>query len=242
MGQKNTTAFFLTLLGFSLVIFLLDRNGALAFLHSAVEQIVSPGQRGFHSILLPKVDEKEADLAQAQSELKKLEKENEDLRSQLSIGNQVVQKLLLAHVLSTGRFFVIDKGSDDGIEVGQSVAFKNILVGRIIGVSKHVSRVLLPSEKESVLQAASRETGAKGLIKGEGDDMVFSEVILSEKLTEGDTIETVGNVDEKGLGILPHLLIGKVGQVRKSDNQLFQEAKIVPLLELKNLEDVFVLE
>lgn len=243
MEKKGGYGLFISLAIFSLVIFLLDQKGGFSFFRQAIEVITSPAQSKLHNLVTPKLNENLAEAAERVRILKKLEKENEDLRLQL--GQHLSQKdatLVLAHVLSTGRFFILDKGSEDAVEVGQSVVFKNMLVGKIVVANQKVSRVLLPTEKDSVLQVKIRETGAKGLVKGQGDSMILSEVILSENLSEGDTLETIGSVDEKGLGIRPHLFIGKVSQIRKSDNQLFWEAKVTPFLAYQDLENVFVIE
>lgn len=245
MEKKGGHGLFISLAIFSFLVFLLDRTGTFTFFRGALEGIISPIQRQVHKVSTQKRSGGESVVVERESLLKKLKKENEDLRLQLGIVNPLTggtQRLLLAHVLSTSRFFIIDKGSDDGVKMDQSVVFKNILVGRIIMVSQKVSRVLLPSEKDSVLQVKTSETGAKGLVKGQGDSIVLSEVILSEKLSEGDSLETIGSVNEKGLGIMPHLLIGKVSQIRKSDNQLFQEAKVVPFLAPYDLENVFIMQ
>ena len=70
---------------------------------------------------------------------------------------------------------------------------------------------------------------------------MFSEVILSEKLSEGDAILTIGDVNEEGFGIWPNLLIGTIEDVRQSNDPLYQEAKLVPLVDYKNLQNVFVI-
>jgi rod shape-determining protein MreC len=242
MEKREGYGFFFTLVAFSLVLLLLDRNGFLSLLRTKVEGVSSPIEEKMHSIGQSPLNGGESATVAQESRLRELEKENADLRSQLGVTQgKAGGKLLLAHVLSTSRFFIVDKGAVDGVKIGQSAIIKDILIGRVLSVSGKVSRVLLSSEKDSVLQGETWETQARGLVRGEGDGMLFSDVLLTDKLAEGDTVETVGNVDEKGVGIRPHLLIGTVSQIRKSSNQLFWEAKIVPFIDFGKLEDVFVL-
>lgn len=236
--QRNSTSLFISLLVFAGITFFLDRTGALLGVRGIIEGIFAPGQRTMQSILTRNPQEP---LPQEQLlELEKLKRENEDLRMQLGVTSRG-QKLIEAHVLSSSRFFIVDKGSDDGVRVGNTVVFKNIYIGKVITVTARTSRVLLPIEKESILSAKTLVSGALGLVKGEGERAIFAEVTLSENLNENDSVITVGDVDEKGLGVRSGFLIGKVSEVRRSDDELFQQALLVPLIEYKNLENVFIL-
>lgn len=251
MEQKQSSLLFAILFFFSLFIFILDRWGVFYGVRSLAEGILISSQRETRRIVfsLPFVSnsnnaqflEENQNLKERVSQLQKLEKENEDLRLQLGVAkSDSGQKLMLAHVLSATHYFIIDKGEDDGIRVGNTVVFKNILVGKVIIVSKKTSRVLLPLEKDSVIGVKAVQTGALGNVYGQNNEMILSEVTLPETLLPGDTLQTVGNVDETGLGIRPGLLIGKITQVHKSGN-LFQEAKIIPLIDYRSLQNVFII-
>lgn len=241
--QKKSTWLFVILIGIAVAVFLLDRTGILLGLRAGLEGIFSPAERAAQQLVKDKLDEQKLTIDEKLSHLEELQKENEALRTQLGVvreSNISPKKLLLAHVLSTSRFFVIDKGSDDGIVIGQTVFFKNVFIGKITTVSGKVSRVRLATEFDSNTTAKTKETGALGLAKGQGDSMVFSEVILSENLKAGDSVQTVGNVDERGIGILPNLVIGTIENVRKSSNQLFWEATLKPAIDYQKLEEVFI--
>lgn len=248
--KRNETALFLILIALAFVMFLLDRWGVFVGVRALIEDMLSPSRVSVQRIAfsipflshgrISSLEEERNALQEKLVTLEKLEKENEDLRLQLGIRNDGGQKLMLAHVLSTGRFFIIDKGQDDGVRPGYTVTFKNILVGRIVSATKKTSRVLTPLEEESIISAKAGKTEARGLLKGKGDRMLFSEVTLSEHMVEADIIMTIGDVDEKGLGVRPDLLIGTLTAIRKSDDQLFQEATVVPLLDYKALQNIFV--
>jgi len=229
---------FIALFSFAFIVFFLDKTGILLGVRGIIEGILAPSQRAIQSAL---TNNSQESLTQEQLlELEKLKKENEDLRMQLG-SKPTSQQLLPAHVLSSVRFFVVDRGSEDGVQVGNTVVFKNIYIGKIASMTERTARVLLPTDHESVFEAKTITGAALGLIKGQGDRAIFGEVTLSEDLKEDDGIVTVGNVNEAGLGIRGGLLVGKISQVRKSDDQLFQEALLVPLVEYKNLENVFII-
>ncbi|MBI2036704.1 rod shape-determining protein MreC [Candidatus Microgenomates bacterium] len=243
MEQKQTGWLFIVLTGIALGIFFVDRAGILLGLRASLEGAVSPAQRSVQKLIKDDLDEQKLIIDEKLAHIDQLQKENEALRIQVGVAKESGisgKKILLAHVLSSLRFFIIDKGSDDGVAAGQTVFFKNVFIGKIVAVSQKVSRLQRPTEAGSVISARAKETGAVGLAKGQGDSMVFSDVILSENLAAGDSVQTVGNVDENGIGILPNFIIGTAQNVRKSSDQLFWEANVVPALEYRKLEEVFV--
>lgn len=88
------------------------------------------------------------------AELISLRKENENLRSALRIENTIQKKVMPASVTGVGRevgdeYILIDKGSEEG--VGQDflvLGGEKLLVGRVIEVFSHASRVLLISSPQ----------------------------------------------------------------------------------------------
>lgn len=241
MEQKSTWMF-VALIALSLLIFLLDKAGILSNARGLIEGIVIVPEKAAHQVIIAQKSQEEyATQEEKQAELEKLKKENEDLRLQLGIVKSDSQKLILASVLSTSRGFIIDKGADDGIRAGQTVVFKNIFVGKITTVGKKISKVLLPFENGSIVKVKTSQTKDLGLVKGQGQETLLFEVLLSENLKEDDVLLTAGDVDEQGLGVRPDVLVGKIANVHKSDNQLFQEAKVIPLIDLKNVRHVFVI-
>lgn len=250
MEQRNPTSLFITLFIIAAAFFFLDRGGFLAVPRSLFETILTGPSRNLHSaaIFFPftsaqvkKLTDERNDLQSKLVDFEKIKKENDDLRLQLGIVHSSSGKeILLAHVLSSSHLFIIDKGADDGLKEGQSVVFKNIFIGKIVSVSKKTSRVLLPIEDESILAGKTLGSGALGLVKGKGGQATLSEVILSENLSAGDTVITTGSVNEEGIGIAPGLIVGKIEQMRKSDNGLYQEALLMPLIDYTSLTNVFI--
>lgn len=241
MTNEKVTLVFVILIVFSLVLFFLDRGGALTNARAVLERVMTGPTLELGELVSKKEPQSPIALEELRLELEQVKKENEALRLLLGVGKASQAKHLLSRVLSTSRGFIIDKGEEDTVAIGNTVVFKRVFVGKVISISKNVSRVLLPFEKDSVIEVKASKTGALGLAKGQGKQVVLSEVILSETLVEGDTVETIGNVDDKGLGVRPGLLVGKIEKVRKSSDPLYQEASIVPSIEYKDLQHVVVL-
>jgi rod shape-determining protein MreC len=66
-------------------------------------------------------------------------------------------------------------------------------------------------------------------------------VVLSEKLEKDDLVRTKGDVDERGQGFPPDLIVGKIISVNKQPSALFQSAEVKSLVDFSRLSTVFVI-
>ena len=153
---------------------------------------------------------------------KDLEKENKMLREALGLGLRNEFRLELAEIIGKDadrNSIIIDKGLESGISEGLFViTSQKVLVGKIEEVHQNYSRVLLISGG-----------GASGLIKGLGGSRVLFDLIPKDKeIKEGDLI------------VSGKFLIGSVKKVEKIDVNPFQKAEISPLLNISNLDEVFI--
>ena len=64
--------------------------------------------------------------------------------------------------------------------------------------------------------------------------------MLSDSLKKDDLVLTKGDVNAQNVGFPPDLTVGKIASVSKNPSDLFQKAEIQPLVDLSNLEKVFV--
>jgi len=176
--------------------------------------------------------------------LKELEKENKVLRESLEIGLEKEFKLSLAEVVSkdiSQDSILINKGSKDGIANNSPVITQQkTLVGKIGEVYENFSRVILISNKESSFDAkiSDPENDISGVVNGKGNLQLFLDFVPQEKeIKEGDFIVTtsLGGIFPKGL------LVGQIGKVLRSDIEPFQQAKIRPAFDIRELETVFII-
>ncbi|MCX6761995.1 MAG: rod shape-determining protein MreC [Candidatus Moranbacteria bacterium] len=135
---------------------------------------------------------------------------------------------------------VFDKGEKDGISAGMAVIVDNgILVGKVDEVYATSSKISLLTNPSSAINVTDVETGAKGIIRGEyGLGLVMDMVTQADVLNVGDTIITSG----LGSNIPRGLLVGKVKEVKVSDDRLFQKAVVVSRVKYSNLDTVFVIK
>ena len=178
------------------------------------------------------------------AQLIELEKENKVLREALEIGLEKEFKLSLAEVVSkdiSQDSILINKGSKDGIANNSPVITQQkTLVGKIGEVYENFSRVILISNKESSFDAkiSDPENDISGVVNGKGNLQLFLDFVPQEKeIKEGDFIVTtsLGGIFPKGL------LVGQIGKVLRSDIEPFQQAKIRPAFDIRELETVFII-
>jgi len=183
-----------------------------------------------------------------QSELanfKEQRRENEILRSEINLAPRNKFDLEASFVVGQdpqglGNWIMIDKGSRSGIQAGMPVIVsQGIFVGKIEEVFSESSRVILLSHAESAVNAFDLETGARGVIKGEyGLGIIMDMVSQKEVLNVGDSILTSG----LGGNFPKGLLLGKIQEVKLSQDKLFQQAIINSSAKLQSLEVVFVIK
>lgn len=178
-------------------------------------------------------------------ELKELKKENELLRSYLDLPVFQRHRIDLANV--TGRDFqglekyiLINKGSSTGIEKNMPViAFRNILVGRVIEVFDDFSKILLITSSNSKVPVLIQGYRIEGLMEGLGENFLFMNLVPKDKKVEkGQTIVTsgIGGIFPKGL------LVGEISKVESPENEMFQRIEVVSTVEMEKLERVFVIK
>lgn len=174
--------------------------------------------------------------------LKELKKENEILRDALEIGLEKDFQLVFTKIIGkdiSQDTILINKGSKDGIlKDFPVITQEKILVGRVGEVYDNFSKVILISNKESSFDAKIPDTEIQGIVKGKGNLESFLDLILKEKeIKEGDLVITTSLG-----GIFPEgLLVGKVKTVKKSDVEPFQKAEISLFFDIKEIENLFII-
>lgn len=148
--------------------------------------------------------------------------------------------LLAARPIGLTRFLKIDKGLSDGVKVGQAVIFQDNFIGKVMEVSQKVSNVQLLSDPDSKVAAFSQglEGAAKGVLLGQfGTESLLDKILHQESIKVGDLVYSEGTE-----GYLPRgLILGKVIEVMDEKNEVFKQAKVVPVFDVRDLELVFVI-
>ena len=208
--------------------------------------------------LRAKVDELQAQVSELRNSrirITELENENTLLRQQLGYkqsnpdfdlaGAAILQRNPdLARVTgqdpsNLARYIIVDQGSAEGVKAGMPVVTPQGLVGRVTSTGTHWAKVLLIIDPSSSASAVVQSTRATGVAQGDvNGNLIIKYVPQGEAIKIGDLILTsgMGGTYPKRLGM------GQVTEVRKRDNELFQEATILPSVDFTRLEFVLILK
>lgn len=174
-------------------------------------------------------------LRQSESDLRRL-------RSLLGYAEQFTMKTSLAHAImldTSTRFksIIIDRGSDDGVEVNDAIVNANGLIGRVILTTRDLAKVQLITDANSAAGALLERTRRQGVVRGDGGSgLDMHDVASLADVQPGDRVLTAG-ID----GVYPKGI--PVGIVTKADAgpNLFKEITVNPSVDFGTIEEVIVI-
>lgn len=252
----------LLLLALSSTAPLLELRRGIGFAMAPVQQVLRDGTRQVTSIFaavgeIEQLRQENADLARrvdeleiANSQLQVVKKQNEELTALLQVRSALEQKTVAAEVMSRAindqeRVISLDKGSDAGIRVDDPVvAGGGALVGQVIEVGPNYSRVMLLSDTRFVVAGMLENSRATGDVKGQLDRPLTMEgIAATETVILGETVVTAGiDLGEDLRSPFPKgLLIGTVGDINRSPNQVVQSALLQAAAPFDRLDYVLVI-
>lgn len=139
--------------------------------------------------------------------------------------------------------FVVNKGSNDGIETDMNVIAGTGLVGRVTEVGPDWAKVLsiiadnsnvsatLLSTEEHLIVSGDLESYSQGSIR-------FSQLIDRDSaVIEGDKIVT-SNISDK---YLPGILIGYIKSIDVDSNNLTKSGEVTPAVDFGRLDEVLII-
>ncbi len=137
-----------------------------------------------------------ARVTELEQRLVELERQNEQLQKLLGYFQAQKQDVIAAPIIGRSaddwwKQIILGRGSQDDIEVGFVVTGIGGLIGRIVDVTPHTSRVLLISDPTSRVGARVSSTGTMGVIIGGSSRiavMRFFEKV--PQVSPGDTVTT----------------------------------------------------
>ena len=250
--------FFVFLILFSCFLILGDFFGVWRPVKGFVEEGIGPIREGVYrakqdlvsifsffsfwrsgTVKIAHLEEKVRELAAVEGEVASLREENEKMKKLLGVPLPKAWKFLTAKVVGENEDLFINKGLKDGVAEGMMVVSENILVGKVKEAGEKLSKVLLPTSRESKIPARAIRNGqivGKGVLEGSADGKIFLEKVLQkEEIKEKDLVVTTGESD-----YLSDLLIGEIERIERKEADVFQRAQVAPLLNYGELETVFV--
>jgi len=169
---------------------------------------------------------------------RELESENDRLRRLLGFRDSVQFDTVPARVIGRDySYLTIDRGSDAAIREQMCVLTSEGVVGRVLNVSGHTSKVLLIWDSNSRLGGIIQRTRVQGIIEGDQDGQCIMKYLeASVDVRPDDLVVTSGEG-----GVFPKgLAVGKVVSVSRREGELFQRATVEPSADMVRLEELLV--
>jgi rod shape-determining protein MreC len=178
---------------------------------------------------------------------KETEAENQRLRQMLGFINQPSfpknYKQVTARVIGrSGSVWnatvTINRGSSDGIIMGQTVVSGQGLVGQVSAVTTNAAQVLLITDNTSHVESIVQNGGAQGTVIGSINGQLEMDFVdKNQKVSKHDVVVTSGT----GKLFVKGVPIGVVDQVGDQESEYFKSISVTPFTDFSRLEEVMVL-
>jgi rod shape-determining protein MreC len=264
LRKYKTAIFIVTLLVIAVIMFSYDLKYRAdgSFFRKIVLEAVAPVQKVLNAsvksvsdawlryVLLVGIEEENKNLKNKINELKAAlilyqegYLEAQRLRKLLDLRDDYNYHFISARVIgreqaALSKTILISKGAAHGLKTGMPVIAPPGLIGRLVDVSWHASKVLLFIDENSNVGAIVQRTRTQGIISGAGPrGLVLKYISKTQDVKEGDVIVSSG-MD----GVFPKgLLIGQVSHVDRQEASLFLKINVAPFVDFSKLEEVLIL-
>ena len=132
---------------------------------------------------------------------------------------------------------IVDRGKKDDILEGMIALAPGGVVGQVIHVGEHYSKILLANAPSSAIDALIQKNRTRGILKGVGEKgYVLNYVLKNAEVSVGDQIVTAGIG-----GVFPAgVPLGRVSKIHKKRRGMFQEIEVQPYIDFQKLEFVLI--
>lgn len=259
----------MTILCLGLIVLSLSSNFSFAPVRNALGHVIIPFQNGINQVgdwmteqkngfqsmkklaienekLKEQVDEltaKNNNLSQQQEEVERLRalyELDQEYSEYEKIGAQVIGK-------DSGNWydtFIINRGTEDGVEVDMNVIADGGLVGIVTNTGKDWATVRSIIDDSSNVSASVTSISQNCIVTGDlqmMDEGKIRFIQLTDKenqVQEGDKVVT-SSVSSK---FLKGILIGYVSEVEDDANNLTKTGTIIPAVDFENIQEVLVIK
>jgi rod shape-determining protein MreC len=180
-------------------------------------------------------------LAGANERLRSSSIENQELRKMLTMRQALRRGTIPADIVgfvpeAARREVTIDKGSRDGVKRDAVVVDGDGLVGHVTDVGAREAHVLLLIDPTSAVPAYLEDTRSWGIVTGTWLHAKMKYINQDAKVLPNEVVVTgKGEVYPGGIPI------GRVREVDRKDNALYQTAVLEPVVDFSSLVHVLVL-
>ncbi|MBP2281616.1 rod shape-determining protein MreC [Psychrobacter sp. PL15] len=171
--------------------------------------------------------------------------QNARLQGILSTTKPEQFELNLAQVIGTDtsllkQIVVLNKGAQDGVEVGQTVIDEDGILGQIINVYPNTSRLLLITDEQQSVAVTVKRTGQRAIVTGEGipTSLRLNYVFKTSDVRVGDELISSG----LGGRIPAGYRVGRITYINDTQADNFRTIKVSPAANFVDNSYVLILQ
>lgn len=246
----------------SVLLIGLDRREALEPVREGLSSVVTPVSRLFATIANgPNYEsELEKKLNQVEAERDAVIAENANLKAQIAEYEVLDEEgrveerhpeldFVAAEVLggdpqNLQEFVRIDKGKNDGIEIGMAVTDPEFFVGQVVEVEAETAKVMLIIDTSAQVGAQLVDSRADGIVVGQwqrGGRLLIENVDLDADVKDGEVVVTSGATTTETRRVPPNLVIGTIdGEPIETGRTNEVSYEVRPQVKFSELDTVWV--
>ncbi|PEN15374.1 rod shape-determining protein MreC [Longibacter salinarum] len=129
--------------------------------------------------------------------------QNQELRRMLSLrdtsqADMIPARIVTKDITRQRNWITLDVGSTDSVAAGMPVIHESGVIGKVVLVSEHFSRVMPFLNTDFRVPATIIPIGAEGIVRWEGDQLdrlLLQHVVKTEPVSTGQQVVTSGHSD-----------------------------------------------
>lgn len=174
-----------------------------------------------------------------------LSAENARLKGILSTTESSTHNLVLAQVIGTDtnplkQIVVLNKGTADGVKIGQTVIDENGILGQIIHTYTNTSRLMLITDEQQSVSVVVARTGQRAMVSGGGrlDALSLDYIFKTADVVVGDELISSG----LGERIPAGYKVGTIKNIDTTRTDNFADISVTPAANFLNSSYVLILQ
>lgn len=183
-------------------------------------------------------------LKAAQQKHNALLAENARLRALFKAAAKVADKALIAELIEVNlepftQKLLVDKGSRDGVFVGQAVIDANGIMGQITGISPSTSTITLLTDPGHAIPVQVQRNGLRAILFGTGatNELSLPHLTATSDIDKGDVLISSGMAGRFPAGYP----VARVERISSDANESFLEIVALPVARLNHSKEVLLI-
>jgi rod shape-determining protein MreC len=173
----------------------------------------------------------------AERSLSKIYGETKDLAlytERYNLKEYVIARITVKNITQSEHYFIVNRGSRDGITKDMVALFHNHIVGRVMEVHDWHAKVMLITDQRSKVSGYTSKSHAPGILQGYNTPNQYNFTYVSHlfKVDDNDLIISSG----QGLIFPEGFCLGKITFHSVKDKELYHVIEVKPLISLQSLK------